>query len=394
MGTLKRRRSAVKKILYVSLNPSVYEVYRELERGFVVHAMLPWQPSRAVFALTKLFPNSKFSSLLRSRGLKNEEMKSFGLGAFHFIGSLLQRYQIIGANTRAFEFIESLALFKLNRKIRKYDYAIIPSDFAYGLRIPRNCKVWLEIRWHHIILNQNRPSIKLGYPISNSKWTWEDHFTKIYNELAGCIVYSDLVKESFVSAGYVDRKFEVVRLNFKSLAKGMVGGKYSLSQGRIIYVGRDPIDKGLDLAVELSLEIGCDLIVVGAFGKKVDDWLSRFPNVSNLGVISREELHDLFGICLFVICPSIESYGLTILEALSLNTPVVTTRFAGATEILKSHELLYLADSLRLEDLRSTSLRCLSTDLNDRNYENSLQDEVRKEVSASWQKFVRENLTH
>ena len=168
-----------------------------------------------------------------------------------------------------------------------------------------------------------------------------------------------MAKQSFLKAGYVDCPIEIVALKSRRLT-GYSSKVATQTKREILYVGRDPIDKGLDLAVSVSLALDMRINIVGSYSLETIKWLKNFSNVEYIGLVPHLDLRNLMTQSSFLLCPTIESYGLTIVEALAIGLPVVTTSMAGVTELVKSDSNLYLSDSLQIDDLVSKSRVCIA----------------------------------
>ncbi len=118
----------------------------------------------------------------------------------------------------------------------------------------------------------------------------------------------------------------------------------------ILFVGRinDP-RKGLDLLVEAYTKvlekIDATLLVVGS-GDRTN--ISRYAEKNGIrdriiftGFVDDITLKKCYAICDVYACPSrLEGFGLTILEAIAYNKPIVATRVGAIPEIMGEHGIL------------------------------------------------------
>ena len=375
-------------MLYVSVSTDISLVLDHLSNFFQLSIVAPWQPSKLQFKFLNFIPIPKFRKLIIGRGIKplNLDLHNFGLPELIRLTFLHVFNYKIPANFSTF--LERWTTWRLNAKLRHNSYAIIPSDYIKYLKIPDNCSVWLEIRWHHLIANSMRPKIQLDYPIKQVDWKWEEDFQRIYPKLSGCIVYSAMAKKSFIQAGYVNCPMEIVALKSRNLLELSLKPT-TRTKSEILYVGREPLDKGLDLAVSVSLALKMNINIVGSYSWETLKWLEKFSNVKLLGLVPHLELRKLMTESRFLLCPTIESYGLTIVEALAVGLPVVTTPMAGVTELVKSNSNLYLSESLKVDDLVNKSRDCINESKMISKLDTSIVSLITTETNKSWESLAK-----
>lgn len=113
---------------------------------------------------------------------------------------------------------------------------------------------------------------------------------------------------------------------------------------RIISIGRFVEQKGYDIAIEaikeLSLKINIELYLIGggALYKKYEDLAKGFENIKLINWIEQSELKKLLEQSDIYIQPSKPFYGeampRTILEAMAMRLPVITTNIAAIPGII------------------------------------------------------------
>lgn len=103
-------------------------------------------------------------------------------------------------------------------------------------------------------------------------------------------------------------------------------------EGYVLFVGRLMTAKGIDIAVEAAERVGRKLLVAGA-GPLESTLRARAPNhVKLLGNVSETDVARLYrGASVCVLPSQSEGYPLTVLEALSSGSPVISTQSFVAT---------------------------------------------------------------
>lgn len=106
--------------------------------------------------------------------------------------------------------------------------------------------------------------------------------------------------------------------------------KYFLIVSRLVY------HKRIDLAIKACHQLNKKLIIVGQgrdkqelvkLKNKLDD-----PNIIFLGKIKQNHLLELYQNCQALICPQLEDFGLTPIEAQACGKPVIAFKKGGITE--------------------------------------------------------------
>ena len=100
-------------------------------------------------------------------------------------------------------------------------------------------------------------------------------------------------------------------------------------------VGRIAGQKRFDLLVEAFARTDAPLVIAGTGASLPRLRASAPPNVRFVGFADDEELRELYRSAHALICPSLETFGLVMAEALACGTPVVGQRAGGSLELVE-----------------------------------------------------------
>jgi glycosyltransferase involved in cell wall biosynthesis len=136
------------------------------------------------------------------------------------------------------------------------------------------------------------------------------------------------------------------------------GSKFDEDDKQVLFVGRFVPVKNLELLIEAFSNISnrhpdAELVLVGEGprGEALKREVERqgiSDQVRFMGYIPNEELPEVYrNAAIFTLSSKSESYGMTLLEAMSCGTPVVAPRVGAIPEIVDDERtgLLYAADS-------------------------------------------------
>ncbi|MBN1786314.1 MAG: glycosyltransferase family 4 protein [Candidatus Methanofastidiosa archaeon] len=177
------------------------------------------------------------------------------------------------------------------------------------------------------------------------------------------VAVSNFVKQSLVEDLKVSEgKIAVIHNGFNDFYKEMGEKEYLEARRRyahdekgiILFVGRiNDRRKGLaDLLKAFSLvrdQIGSKLLVAGS-GDQTDmkayiRSMGLEEDVNLLGKVTDEELHTLYTICdLYVSSSFYESFGLTLVEAMSAKKPIIARDIGGISEVVSNDNGILLQD--------------------------------------------------
>ncbi|MFA5749665.1 MAG: glycosyltransferase [Candidatus Shapirobacteria bacterium] len=121
-----------------------------------------------------------------------------------------------------------------------------------------------------------------------------------------------------------------VNISFFTPSQTSIENKYFLVVSRLVK------HKKVDLAIKACHKLNQKLIIVGR-GRDKKDLVKlknklKDPNIIFLGKVSNHKLKYLYQHCQALICPQIEDFGLTPLEAQACGKPVIALKKGGITE--------------------------------------------------------------
>jgi glycosyltransferase involved in cell wall biosynthesis len=107
-----------------------------------------------------------------------------------------------------------------------------------------------------------------------------------------------------------------------------------VERGHFLVVGRLVPDKRVELALDAFRGLDETLVVVGG-GRWLRPLEARAPaNVRFTGFVSDAELRALYRRSIALISPSVEDFGIAMVEAQATGTPVIAPRAGGALEVV------------------------------------------------------------
>lgn len=388
------------RALYVSTTVNYEAPVIALQAHFdEVLVFAPWSPSMKLVKLLRSFKMSRLSRVLFARiqtfkHADNVRLGWLGIGQFfpplwnHFKLDQFISVRKIGKIT------QNLYLRKIQSSASGFDLVIIPSDLIDLLErcfFPTTTRVVIEIRWHHLSQNELRPTLYLDFPtdgfVANSDF--DIRLALNQAKIDAIITYSEFAANSYRKNGVLPEKILIVPISIPEHIDASVLSENSTREKSLLYVGRSVPDKGLDLAIQIAVSIGADITVVGFMADDVVSWLGRFPNVTFLGILDKPSLqlemmrHKVF------LSTGIESFGIALVEALTLGMSVVGTQFVGAINWYGNLPQVFSSDTLEHEILCDLTLNALaSCDIS----QNSRYDFQQFNATAYWINAVQKIL--
>lgn len=197
------------------------------------------------------------------------------------------------------------------------------------------------------------------------------------------IVPSNYLKRIVVGWGISEEKISVVNNSFSGIApsdseKGKseeLKSELGLSGRVILTAGRAVFWKGFESLLDAFAELvkqndykDLQLVIAGngpllpklknKANKSGLDEKVLFPGSVDKGILSKY----IYASDLFILNTGYEGLSHTLLEVMSLRTPVLTTNRGGNPEIIKDKESGYLFDYNDVSEIQSTLIKALSSD--------------------------------
>ena len=169
----------------------------------------------------------------------------------------------------------------------------------------------------------------------------------------------------------------------------------------ILYFGRVEYEKGVDLLLKafshvLPLFPGLKLHIIGEgnylnFSKKLCIELGIKKNVIFYGWKETHEIQKIMSGCHLCVLPSrIESFGLTIAEAMAAGIPVISTKAGAIPELIKDKETGVLVPSEDIEALKNAIIYALENRDKMQNMAKVAHERVEKKFS--WNLTAKEHI--
>ena len=217
------------------------------------------------------------------------------------------------------------------------------------------------------------------------------------------IAASNFTKDSFALAGLDTSKVRVIPYGAPpTIESGIDGGSDPSEQCRFLWAGTFNIRKGAPYLLEawrtMPLASKCELIVYGA-QRMPAQLLENLPDsIKFAGSVPALELREAYLRADVLVFPTLcDGFGMVVTEAFAHGLPVITTRRAGAAELLihESNGLLINAESAT--ELRDALQWCLDNRIKLKEMRSSALATARRWQWADYRKMlaaiVRESIT-
>lgn len=352
------------RILYASVvgyNAHIYENLNYESYSSVLSL------STLTYKKTGIFPRNNpffyfYKKLCRFEIANEQVSKHYWLGFWQFYLPLRNRLMKSPAKSYEYRLLSYIYTRKLNRLLPKVDIAIIASDFLLEkIRIPIGTRVYLECRSHNKNYNSRRPPLEYNIPyptLEEGPDEWEESFNSRKNDFYGLITYSRISRESFSESGFKSGEIRIAPL--PAVTKMQESNPIKLDN-TLLWIGRGYPSKGLDIAVKIAKQLNLKLTVVGTLSGELVQWLEKFSNVEYKGRLSRNELIRQMQQHEILLVPSIESYGLVVLEGLQNGMKVVTSPYVGINDWLNQNPNLYTSEEFSVKELIKQTEKALTS---------------------------------
>lgn len=158
---------------------------------------------------------------------------------------------------------------------------------------------------------------------------------------------SDSQRKLAPKLNYVNTVYHGIDIkSFQSRLKGSGNG--------FVFMGTLSYNKGIDIAVKATKELGVKLTIAGEIREEDKEFLDKevFPYVDGekikfIGEVGHEEKNKLFSEADAVLFPSrwIEAFGLVMIEALACGTPVVALNNGAVSEVLSEGQTGFIVEN-------------------------------------------------
>ena len=177
------------------------------------------------------------------------------------------------------------------------------------------------------------------------------HKNKKYDYISKFICPSEFIGNLLIRGGYSKEKILTLR-NFCNLSRPSFVEK----EDYILYYGRISIEKGISTLLS-ALPKNIKLIIAGT-GPMVKD-IPNSDNVEYVGFKHKNELTNLIAKAKFTVYPSewYENSPLSIIESISLGTPVIGTNCGGIKELIQDGKNGLLFENKNILDLQNKILK-------------------------------------
>ena len=276
---------------------------------------------RLLLDMLKIYPQAHlYTSVYNPQNthwLKNIKVKSTWLDNLH-----------LGKKNPLIAILEAVAIESFN--FSNYDIVIsLTSQAGYALITPPNtCHICYCLTPNRYLYSR---SFNLLTPIINKikqnqliLSSRPDYYLSISQTVQGRLK-KDLNKTSTVIYPGVDTTF------FKPTYKKLIPNYYLVVCRLVKY-------KRVDLVIKACLKLNRKLYIVGQ--GPAENYLKKLsknnPNIRFFGQVQDTKLLALYQNCLALICPQIDDFGLTPLEAQACGKPVIALNNGGITETVIS----------------------------------------------------------
>jgi glycosyltransferase involved in cell wall biosynthesis len=143
----------------------------------------------------------------------------------------------------------------------------------------------------------------------------------------------------------------VVKTNFVDNCSNGVERLGINNRDGYLFVGRLEREKGVDLLLDewtkLSEEYVLTIIGNGSLKDRVVEYDKKYENIIYIGQVDRSDVGKYYGRAKFLIQPSLwyETFGLTVVEALSCGVPVIGFNIGTRSELVVDEKTGFLCDA-------------------------------------------------
>jgi glycosyltransferase involved in cell wall biosynthesis len=239
-----------------------------------------------------------------------------------------------------------------------HDYRLVCPSYLFTDGRGRVCERCKTSRYYNCILNRcSKGSLFNSFMLASDSY-FRRYAIKPVDYVDRFIFVSRFAMEKHIefSARYAD-KSEVLS-NFTPLLPGEIVSKGDYC----LYIGRISEEKGIPTLVEAVRDSGIQIKIAGT-GPLLESLRRQSPpNVEFTGYKSGDELYDYIRRARFVVVPSewYENNPMSIIESMTLGTPVIGSRAGGISELVEDGVSGYLFEAGSSRGLRRTLDKALA----------------------------------
>lgn len=224
-----------------------------------------------------------------------------------------------------------------------------PNHKMYNEEQKSTCEKCLDGKYMNCVKNKCLHNSAMKSVIAAME-SYYYHGKNTYNLVDCYICPSQFMADTITRAG-IDKSRICVLHNFceehKNLPSKDTSKKY------VLYFGRLSIEKGVHTLIEVCKELKNINFVFAGTGE-IEDMCKGIENIEAVGFKTGDELKSLIRNALFSITPSecYENCSMSIIESLSLGTPVIGSNIGGTPELIVPNETGLIFESGNKEDLK------------------------------------------
>lgn len=170
----------------------------------------------------------------------------------------------------------------------------------------------------------------------NARYRLRKYYLNLFSKI-DFFHFNSTVSEKVFKQYFPDIKGKVVPLTIKGLSKHNRKKRKSETLTFGFLGGTDP-KKGISVIENVTRRLERSGLLFNSLcaGSDSNNSLFEEKNVTNLGIIPRNKIHEFYNKIDVLIVPSLwhETFGLVVIEALSNNVPVICSSNVGAKDIL------------------------------------------------------------